>query len=101
MIEKCVFFDSSMSDNHNLEICDHEVFLAKRRVVRCTHNHPDKATKAYAERIMSGTSSQGIGISPADGQGHGDEDYQIENHSPSKLKGINSDDIIIPPNHLM
>jgi hypothetical protein len=54
MIEKCVFFDSSLSDNHNLEICDHEVFLAEKRVTRCAHNDRDKARKANAERKMTG-----------------------------------------------
>ena len=49
MIEKCVFFHSSVSENHNIEICDSEVFLAEKHVVRCAHNHHSKETKAEAE----------------------------------------------------
>lgn len=43
MIEQCVFFHSSLSKNHNIEICDHGTFLAEKHVVRCTHTHGKEA----------------------------------------------------------
>lgn len=95
MIEQCVFFHKNLSKNHNIEICDHAVFLADKYVVRSTNSQGKEAES------KKNNASPPPSPEP---KGHGDGQLQNqEPHSPSKRNHSDGkpNEIIIPPNEVM